>query len=215
MAQDINLLIGTPSCGGQVHVEYASALLAIQRLGIAFALLTISNESLITRARNSIISTFHQRREFTHLLLLDADVHLPQQGLRRLLAHGKDVVAAPVPLRGRRPDGGRVFDVGSAVGEEGPLVSVDRVGAGVLLLSRAAADALIAEARREQLVYDRNPPMQGAGETSILYDVFRVGLVDGDYLSEDQWVCRVLRKLGYAIYVDPAIVTRRYATIAV
>ena len=215
MARNINLLIGTPTSDGRVHVEYLRALLAIQQLGIAFALVTISNEPLITRARNSIISTFHQRREYTHLLFLDADVHLPQQGLRRLLAHDKDVIAAPVPLRGLGPEGGRAFDVGLAVGEEGPLLSVDSVGAGVLLLSRAAVDALIAEAKRGQRVYDAKAPLPGAGETPILYDVFRVGMEEGDYLSEDAWVCRALRRLGYAIYVDPTIVTRRHATIAI
>ena len=215
MAQDINLLIGTPAYGGQVHVEYVSALLLFQRLGVAFALMTIGNESLITRARNSIISAFHERREYTHLLFLDADVHLPHQGLHRLLSHRKDVIGAPVPLKGAGPDGGRVFNIGNAVGEDGPLVITDRVGTAVLLLSRAAVDALIVEAKREQRVYEPNPLMQGAGEGAIQYDVFRVGVVDGEYLSEDFWVCRTLRQLGYAIHVDPTIVIRHHATIAV
>jgi hypothetical protein len=214
VAQDINLLIGTPAYGGLVHVEYVSALLLFQRLGVAFALMTIGNESLITRARNSIISAFHQRREYTHLLFLDGDVHLPLEGLRRLLAHRKDVIGAPVPLKGPSPDAGRVFNVGNAVGEEGPLVVVDRVGTAVLMLSRAAVDALIAEAKREQRVYEPNPLMQGAGEGAIQYDVFQVGVVDGEYLAEDFWVCHVLRRLGFPIHVDPAIVTRHNGVVA-
>jgi hypothetical protein len=83
------------------------------------------------------------------------------------------------------------------------------------MLSRAAVDALIAEAKREQRVYEPNRLMQGTGEGAIQYDVFRVGVVDGEYLSEDFWVCRTLRKLGYAIHVDPTIVIRHHGTIAV
>jgi hypothetical protein len=33
-------------------------------------------------------------------------------------------------------------------------------------------------------------------------------VVDDEYLSEDFWVCRQLRELGFAIHLDPTIVTR-------
>jgi hypothetical protein len=59
MGQPANLLIGTPAYGGQVHVDYVSSLLVFQRQGIVFTLMTSGHESLITRARNTIISTFH------------------------------------------------------------------------------------------------------------------------------------------------------------
>jgi uncharacterized protein YqfA (UPF0365 family) len=209
---NINLLIGTPAYAGQVHVDYVSALLVFQRERVPFTLMTIGNESLITRARNTIVSAFHERREFTHLLFLDGDVHLPHEGLARLLAHGRDVVAAPVALKGVAPDGGRLFNVGKTVGEDGPLLVVDRVGTAALLLSRAAADALVADARAEQRVYEASALAQPEG--SIQYDVFRVGVVDGEYLSEDFWVCHVLRRLGFRIHVDPAIVTRHNGMVA-
>jgi hypothetical protein len=206
VAENVNLLIGTPAHAGQVHVDYVSALLMFQREHIRFTLMTIGNESLITRARNTIISAFFERREFTHLLFLDGDVHLPHEGLARMLGHRKDVVAAPVALKGPGPDGGRLFNVGSAIGQDGPLLVVERAGTAALLLSRAAADALVADARSEQRVYERTPLAQPDG--AIQYDVFRVGVVGGEYLSEDFWICQVLRRLGYPIHVDPTVVTR-------
>jgi hypothetical protein len=211
VAENTNLLIGTPAHAGQVHADYVSALLMYQRERIPFTLMMIGNESLITRARNTIISAFFSRREFSHLLFLDGDVHLPHDGLARLLAHRKDVVAAPVALTGLSPDGGRLFNVGKTVGEDGPLLVVDRAGAAALLLSRAAADALVADARAEQRVYELSPLVQDAG---IQYDVFRVGIVDAEYLSEDFWVCHVLRRLGFRIHVDPAVVTRHNGMVA-
>jgi hypothetical protein len=173
--------------------------------------MTIADESLITRARNTIISAFHERREFTHLLFLDGDVHLPREGLARMLGSGKDVVGAPVALRGVGTNDARLFNVGNTVGEDGTLLVVERVGTAALLLSRAAADALVADARREQRVYERN---RALGDGSIQYDVFRVGVVDGEYLSEDFWVCHVLRRLGFPIHVDPTVVTRHNGMVA-
>lgn len=214
MVANVNLLIGTPAYAGQVHVDYVSALLVFQRQAVPFTLMTIGNESLITRARNTIISAFHERREFTHLLFLDGDVHLPYEGLRRMLGCGKDVVAAPVALKGLDPDGGRVFNIGKALAEDGPLIVADRVGTAALLLSRAATDALVGEARREGRVYERAAIAPDTGYGAIQYDIFRVGVLDGDYLSEDFWICQVLRRLGFQIHVDPTIVTRHNGVVA-
>jgi hypothetical protein len=212
VAENVNLLIGTPAYAGQVHIDYVSALLVFQRERIPFTLMTIGNDSLITRARNTIISAFFARREFTHLLFLDGEVHLPHEGLARMLGYGKDVVGAPVALKGVGPDGARLFNVGNTVGEDGALLVVERVGTAALLLSRAAADALVADARAEQRVYERSPLVQADG--GIQYDVFRVGVVDGEYLSEDFWLCHVLRRLGFPIHVDPTVVTRHNGVVA-
>lgn len=217
MGQPANLLIGTPAYGGQVHVDYVSSLLVFQRQGIVFTLMTIGNESLITRARNTIISTFHDRREFTHLLFLDGDVHLPHEGLSRMIACGKDVVGAPVALKALRAEGTRIFNVGRTIGEDGPLLLTERVGTAALLLSRHAVDALIADARGDRRTYEQSAVAQDAGGTghAIHYDVFRVGVVDGEYLSEDYWACHSLRRLGFAIHVDPTIVTRHNGVVAI
>lgn len=214
MAAHVNLLIGTPAYAGQVHVDYVSALLVFQRQAVPFTLMTIGNESLITRARNTIISAFHERREFSHLLFLDGDVHLPYEGLARMLGSGKDVIAAPVALKALTPDGARVFNVGKTLGEDGPLIITERVGTAALLLSRAAADALVADACREQRIYERSSVATDSGGGPIQYDVFRVGVIDGDYLSEDFWACHVLRRLGFRIHVDPTIVTRHNGVVA-
>ena len=217
MAQSANLLIGTPAYGGQVHVDYVSSLLVFQREGIVFTLMTIGNESLITRARNTILSTFHERREFTHLLFLDGDVHLPCEGLRRMIASGKDVVGAPVALKAVDAGGARMFNLGRTIGEDGPLLLTERVGTAALLLSRNAAEALIADARSDRRAYEQSTTARaasGAGD-AIHYDVFRVGVVEGEYLSEDYWACHALRRLGFAIHVDPTIVTRHNGVVAI
>lgn len=210
---EINVMIGTPAYGGMVHTDFVRSLLDYQHLGLRFSLATLDNESLITRARNSLISMFHHRKEFSHLLFLDADVGLPATGLISLLEHGKDVIGAPVPLKGRNANGTRIFNIGKSVGEEGPLTINERIGTAALLLSRRTVDALVEDAKRDGRVYERTGNLRGDEGPAVHFDIFRVGVVDAEYLSEDYWVCRTLRQLGFHIYVDPAITTRHHGTL--
>jgi len=77
------------------------------------------------------------------------------------------------------------------------------------------------------LATDVQTPATSLGQTAILGDaanrkthpmdrmhcgVFKVGVVNGDYLSVDFWVCHRLRQMGYRIFVDPEIATRHQGT---
>ena len=58
-------------------------------------------------------------------------------------------------------------------------------------------------------MYSRGFDLRGVElKSSVQYDVFRTGVVGDEYLSEDYWVCRELRRLGFPVYLDPTIVTR-------
>lgn len=210
-----NVMIATPAYGGMVHTDFVLALLGYQKAGIRYSLVTLGNESLITRARNTLLSAFHHRPEFSHLLFLDADVGLPPEGLLAMLAHRRDVIGAPVPLKGRDRNGARIFNLGRAVGEDAGLTIVERVGTAALLLSRRAVDALVADACAAGRVYERMHTMLGDQGPALQYDVFQVGVVDAEYLSEDYWVCRTLRTLGFAIHVDPEIATQHFGTLPI
>jgi hypothetical protein len=210
-----HIMIGTPAYGGLVHTSFVQAILDYQSAGISYTLVTISNESLITRARNALAATFFQHKQFSHLLFLDADVSLTAAALGRLIAHGKDVVGAPVPLKGRDANGARIFNIGRAIGEDGPLLICQRVGTAALLLSRRAVDALVGDAKATGRVYERKAALLGARGPAIHYDIFQVGVVDGEYLSEDYWICMTLRRLGFSIHVDPEIETQHFGTLSI
>ena len=214
-APHANVMIATPAYGGAVQLSYVRSLLDFAAAGIAFALVGIANESLVTRARNALLSTFHARTAFTHLLFLDADVGLSAQGLARMLAAGRDVIGAPVPLKGRGPRGERIFNVGPALGEEGALLICGRIGTAALMLSRRAADALVEDAKSQGGVYAPMSTLVGDEGVDLHYDVFRTAVVDGEYLSEDFYACATLRRLGFAIHVDPTIVTTHHGTLGV
>lgn len=211
MPANHHIMIGTPAYAGMVHLDYLASISEYFQAQINFTISAIGNESLITRARNAILSKFHEETSYTHLLFLDGDVYLPAAGLQRLLAHDVDVVGAAVPLKGFNERGERIFNLGACLGESGALHEVTRIGTAVMMLSRKAVNALVNEARQAGDIYERTLS-RGAPMAKVHYDVFKVGVVDGDYLSEDYWACYRLRAQGFKIFVDPEISTRHQGT---
>jgi hypothetical protein len=206
----VNLFIGTPCYNSQLHSDYLHSIMSFYEAKIPFTIMTLGNESLITRGRNQIISYFYNTVSYTHLLFLDADIYLHADGLLGLLYHEKDVIGAPVALKGRNAQTGQpVYNVGQNLGEDGDLIKTDKVGTAVFMLSRKAVDALITKAKDEDDVYYSNPHSRGDADPNVkLYDVFKTGVFDNDYLSEDYYVCKTLMELGFDVFVDPTIHTK-------
>lgn len=211
----LRLLIGTPAYGGMVHIEYVRSLFELTRAGVPFEMAMIGNESLITRARNAIISNFHAKPEYTHLLFLDADVRLPAPDMVRMLQSDAPVLGAPVALKSFDEQGNRIWNVGRTLGTAGSLIKVETVGTAVLLLSRAACTALVEDAIANGRVYERGSSLRGDPSADLHYDVFQVGVHDGMYLSEDFWACRRLHSLGFDILIDPTVITTHHGTMPV
>lgn len=197
-----NILIGTPAYGGQVHADFVHSLIGIQAAKDAglldYSLMTITNESLITRGRNTIISTFYHSKEFTHLFFVDADLGFPKELLPQLLKQDKDLIGQAVPLKGYDEKGNHVLNVGkviSAPNEE--LLEVEHVGNALMLMSRKIAEDLCDNSDK----YIPSNLTRGNKQTKSQFDVFQVGVKDGIYLSEDYFVCSKARELGYTVYV--------------
>lgn len=209
------VMVGTPAYGGMVHIDYMRALFELGAAGVPFQLATIGNESLITRARNSILAKFHVQTDCTHLLFLDADVHLPAADLIRMLEADVPVLGAPVALKGFDADGNRIWNIGRSLGAQGRLIKVSQIGTAALLLRRDACLALIEDAIAHGHTYTPNLPGDRQFDTDVHFDVFRTGVHEGVYLSEDFWACRRLRALGFDVLIDPTVITTHHGTMAV
>ncbi len=202
-------MIGTPAYNGMVHVDFVHSLMSITAAGIPHTLVTTGGESLITRARNGILSRFQVSPQCTHLLFLDGDIRISGQAVKKLLEHDKDVIGAPVPLK--TPAGQeRVFNVGGIVDATRQPAELARIGTAVFMLSRKAVAALVEDARAEGRVYRSSRLTRGLEDLPEVYDVFRVGIRDGEYLSEDFWVCYRLAELGFTVYADLSIRVKHY-----
>ena len=98
----VKIFIGTPCYGGLITTEYFKscmqlvALAASNKIELQFG--TIGNESLITRARNTLVQLFMDG-DYTHLLFIDADLAFNPDSVMRMLDYDKDVVTGIYPRK--------------------------------------------------------------------------------------------------------------------
>lgn len=207
----MSVLIGTPAYGGMVHTDFVTSILPLGQL-VDFTVMFMGNQSLITRARNEIFSYFVNQTDFDHLLFLDADIGIKPRYIRQMVDAKKPFMSAAVPLKGFDNNGNLVFNYGKVLSQNGVYASVDRIGTAVMLISRELAKSVKNYAIESGQVYYKNKLGREDNNRKSLdgemYNVFDVVIDDGDYLSEDYYFCKLIRKLGYEVLVDATIPTR-------
>ena len=186
------IFIGTPCFEYKVNADYVKSLLEFSKNGIDFKPFFL-HASLITRARNELITQFYEKSQnFTHLLWLDADVSIPASGLQELLNENVNVIAAPVPIKDLSP--GAQQSVRRTYEEVRPyLYKAEAAATGCLLMSKQSVIDLVK--RSEYYFIDDH-------STRKIYNVFESGMRDNQLMSEDWDICYKLRELGYEIYVN-------------
>lgn len=96
------LFIATPMYGGMCTGHYTQSILQLQGLcqqnRIDMAVSFMFNESLITRARNSLTHGF-LRSGFSHLMFIDADIKFNPADVVSLLLADKDVICGIYPKK--------------------------------------------------------------------------------------------------------------------
>jgi len=101
--RSVTIFIATPAYGGSTSSFYTQSMTQLFKIagayGINIGLETIANESLITRARNSILVDFLDS-EFSHLFFIDADIEFNPMDVFRLVLHKKEVVSGAYPMKG-------------------------------------------------------------------------------------------------------------------
>lgn len=184
----LRVAVGVPSLdvwNAEFGIAFGRLLIYASRMPFAGrqvdAGLLYARGSILPSNRNKIVRNAIER-QFEYLLFLDCDMDFPPDTLHRLLAHGKDVVAAnyvkrqlptkPVSVRGGRP-------VLSSPDRRG-LEEVDGVGTGLLLLRTSVFGRIPPPAFAFQAVPDR----------------------PGEFLGEDYYFCAKLKAAGIPLYID-------------
>lgn len=186
------ILVGTPAYNGMVHIDFVNSIINMEKES-RMSLMCIGNESLITRARNTIISYFFRNIDnFTHLLFLDGDIGILPGTLTKMLQMGVDVLGVPVPLKGY-VDGKKVYNfVNKEIDINEDLMEAEVIGSAVLLLSNKVIKDIINRSKTYMKIFN--------GEDTIHYEVFKTGVSNNIYYSEDYFLCKDLREIGYKIY---------------
>lgn len=100
-------MVATPCYGGQTTALYTQSMLKLQsecaKYKVEMVLLAITNESLITRARNDLVYHFMKHKDdkgvFEYLMFIDADIQFEADHVIRLLVHNKDIVTGAYPMK--------------------------------------------------------------------------------------------------------------------
>jgi hypothetical protein len=141
-----NVLIGMPCYGGNLQADTLHSIIGVESakdIGILkYSVMTVVNESLITRARNTILSTFYHNKEFTHLFFVDSDLGFPKETLPLLLNTEEDVIGVPVPLKGFNKNN-LVYNIGKIYSHENNILDLEHIGTALFMLSRKAVEDLV------------------------------------------------------------------------
>tara|TARA_R110000796_G_scaffold36615_2_gene93102 strand:- start:619 stop:1380 length:762 start_codon:yes stop_codon:yes gene_type:complete len=219
----MNILIAIPCFGGQLYTDFFTSLLKLSdelRIkNIKFEIQTIQNESLITRARNSFCAIFLENPQFTHLLFLDNDLIFNPTNVIELIESGHEIVGCSYPKKNINWDKVKHYSVESidfikvmstdmnynlkpnAKGEckiiNGFIEALD-IPTGMMLIDKRSLAAIVNVNR--QYHYKNN--VAGYKNKNTFYDLFRTGVIDGIYLSEDYYFCRLAIDAGIDLYLN-------------
>ncbi|MEI6622888.1 MAG: hypothetical protein WCP28_13365 [Actinomycetes bacterium] len=226
----ISILVGTPCAQGGLTAAYFHSMTRLRdrcaELGWSLQVRT-REDGLVNRTRNIFGSQMVRSEQFTHLLMVDADIGFGPGVVERLVNSEHDVVGACVPLRQVRWDAvrdaiGKAPDLTSAELESiahryavtffpkpdntGSVTPVDgfvpaRFVGGAMLLARREAFLRLSES--DLVTYYA----RGGNYSDWEPDgwTFFDPLVDPDgsnYLSEDYAFCHRWRAWGGTVWAD-------------
>ena len=222
------ILIGTPCYGGLVAQGYMQSIMKLAVLASSsnfeICLALNGHDSLITRSRNTIVASFLDMPQATHLMFIDADIAFEPEYVKRMLDFNGDVVAGMYPIKnidwprlrqGLTPDipDDRVAEIGlNFVGSpcpEGEREEIDGfvtgvyAGTGFKLIKRSVIERMVLA--YPELKYNKAQTWpRPKHESDNQYALFECMIEPGtrSYLSEDFAFCRRWRELGGKIWLD-------------
>jgi hypothetical protein len=202
-----------PCYGGQLtestFMSYIKWANVARQLGLDWTVETMTNESLISRARNTLTAKFLHTKESTHLMFIDADIGWEPWHLLVMLNHDKDVVGGLYPMKSL-PVKWCVNGIPDAEqNDPSGLIEVTKTGTGFLLMKRDVFEKLNAHPAVKPFINDigldpvLNPYMKTYFDTAVR---------ENRYYSEDWTFCENWRDIGGQVFVDKRVLLRHTGT---
>ncbi len=175
-----------------------------RQLGIDWTLETMVNESLISRARNTLTAKFLDMPDATHLFFVDADIGWEPWHLLVLLNRDVDVIGGLYPMK-TMPIKWVVNGFEGA--EEGPdgLQEVSKAGTGFLLMKKHVFDKMKSHPAVKQYKNDIGLDPKYDQHLKTYFDT---AVRQNRYYSEDWTFCENWRDIGGRIWVDKRVLLR-------
>ena len=202
-----------PCYGGmlteQTFMSFVKWANTCRQLGIDWTVETMTNESLISRARNTLSAKFLHTEGSTHLMFIDADIGWEPWHLLALLNADKDVVGGLYPMKSL-PVKWCVNGIpGQVEDPESSLIEVTKTGTGFLLIKRDVFDKLNAHPAVRPFTNDigLDPALNQYMKT-----YFDTAVREGRYYSEDWTFCENWRDIGGQVWVDKRVLLKHVGT---
>lgn len=222
------IMIATPMYGGMCAGVYVQGLLStmqtMRELGVEVLWCQMTNESLITRARNELTRIFLESGK-DYLLFIDADISFGGKAVAQLLAGDRDVACGIYPkkevnwesIRRAAADGKEdlhdhagafVFNMiggeHQETDEEG-FIEVRHGGTGFMLIKRRVFEELTPHVPTYRVSSFKDPKTDEYIKP-LTHEFFATSIDDsGALLSEDFHFCELWRKHGGKIHANPFI----------
>lgn len=231
-----HITIATPMYGGMCTGVYLKSILElIKQLANAnhsASFIDIANESLITRARNTLTETF-LRSNSDYLLFIDADEGFEAAGVVKMINENVDLIGAAVPMKGinwdrvrqaakeDKPDLDKftaIYNVNMSneqretlKGNPEQIVEVDYIGTGLLLISRNVFETI------KKNIKQYRCDQQQVGSIVFgdpIYDFWQAIIDDKSerLLSEDYQFCKLWKETGGKVYLAPYVKVQHVGT---
>ena len=201
-----------PCYGGQLTEQTFMSFIkwanTCRQYGIDWTVETMTNESLISRARNTLTAKFLATPESTHLMFIDADIGWEPWHLLVMLDRDVDVIGGLYPMKSL-PIKWCVNGIpGKEEGENG-LVEVTKTGTGFMLIKRHVFDKLNAHPAVRHFNNDigLDPALNTHMKT-----YFDTAVRENRYYSEDWTFCENWRDLGGQVFIDKRVLLRHVGT---
>jgi hypothetical protein len=178
-----------------------------RQLGIDWTMETMTNESLITRARNTLTAKFLLNTDSTHLMFIDADIGWEPWHLLVMLNADKDVIGGLYPMKSL-PIKWCVNGFDGAK-EDGQLQEVSKTGTGFLLIKRHVFEKLN---KHPHVIPFKNDIGLDPALDAHMKTYFDTGVRENRYYSEDWAFCENWRDLGGEVWVDKRVLLKHSGT---
>lgn len=192
-----DIVIGYPCYDGRAEVQAMQTIMqCLYSTDVPVCNVQYLNgDSLVTRARNKVVHNFLTKTDHPYLLFIDSDI-IFQPGDIVTLRNNNKKVCGGIYFKKKLP---YAPVCNSSISQHGKLHKMKEIGTGFQLIHREVFETI---KKAEPEFHYKN---EGDEEAGQYYDFFRVGIVDGRYLSEDYYFCHLARKHGYDIWLDTSI----------
>jgi len=224
------LFVATPMYGGMCNGQYTLGMIQMvaqfTQARVPFQYAYMMNESLITRARNSLAYDF-LATNCTHLMFIDADIGFNPAEILRMINANKDIICgiypkkeidwvqvdravkAGVPPQELHKHTGAfvvnlVDDATSAEGNVNEPIQIANGGTGFMLIQRKVFEGLLGKV--PTYMNDMFLAVDTERKPKVIHEFFATSIdaTSGNrLLSEDYHFCKIAREQGYTVWAAP------------